>query len=175
MTKVRVWDIPGYPGYAISETGDIFKLPYKCKRGRDNPLRQLKINMSMEYPSVEIWQGDVRRTKSVHRLLAETFIPNPDEHPQINHINGDKFDYRLDNLEWVSASDNVIHSYRTGLASNKGEKHPAAKFKDSDIPVILEMRRSGKTLKEIAEIYNVCRSTIGKITSGVHYAQSAGI
>lgn len=55
----------------------------------------------------------------VHRLVGKTFISNPKDLPQINHINGNKLDNRIENLEWVSLQDNVTHAISTGLSPNK--------------------------------------------------------
>src|SRR5690606_3324254 len=100
-----------------------------------------------------------------------TFIPNPNNLPQVNHIDGNKHNNSLDNLEWVSVRDNILHSYRTGLASNKGERHPAAKFSNEQVRQIREERKLGETLKSISERYGVSLSTIGKICTGSHYRE----
>jgi hypothetical protein len=63
----------------------------------------------------------------VHRIVAETYISNPDNKPQVNHIDGDKKNNSVDNLEWVSVSENTKHAYKNGLSGNIGATHCFAK------------------------------------------------
>ncbi len=95
--------------YSVSSEGDI----RNDKTGR---MKQLCVNTSGYY-STELYQGGVPLRKRVHRLVAEAFIPNPDGKPQVNHIDGNKLNNNVANLEWVSNSENMIHAYKTGLAT----------------------------------------------------------
>lgn len=151
------------PDYEVSNLGDVRKI---------SDGRLLKQSYSVDgYLRVKLRLGiNLRITRNVHRLVMLTFNPPSDEGLDVNHIDGVKTNNALDNLEWCTRQQNVIHSYQMGLASNKGERHPRAKFKDSDIPDILELRRRGFTLKEIAQKYGVHLSTIGKITTNKNWS-----
>lgn len=61
---------------------------------------------------VNLHNDSIQKKYSVHRLVAKAFIPNPENKPQINHINGLKHDNRIENLEWCTHSENMIHKYR---------------------------------------------------------------
>lgn len=72
-------------------------------------------NDSRGYPAVTMWDEKGQHTKNVHRLVAETFLPNPDNKRTVNHIDGDKSNNHISNLEWNTMSENISHAYRTGL------------------------------------------------------------
>jgi hypothetical protein len=69
------------------------------------------------YERVNLWKNGQLTHKLVHRMVAEAFIPNPENKPQVNHINGNKADNNVSNLEWVTASENQIHARVSGLNS----------------------------------------------------------
>ncbi len=100
MAKLRLLDL--FSGYTIREDGQVVG-----PRGR--PIKPQFSNVG--YLRVEL----AGRKYSIHRLLAEAFIPNPEGKSQVNHINGDKADNRLENLEWVTQSENMLHAYKAGL------------------------------------------------------------
>lgn len=102
------------------------------------------------------------KLKSVHRLMAESFIPNATNKPQVNHINGIKTDNRIENLEWVTVSENAIHSIKTGLQTHfhlTGENNPCSKLKKEDVIKIKKLLKS-KTCYRISKEMNIKYNTV---------------
>ena len=107
----REW--PQDPRIMVSNMGNV--VSYK-RGGAGYPL---KVSYgSSGYQQVSA--GYHGRPQLVHRMVAETWIPNPNHHEQVNHINGNKDDNRIENLEWVTPSENMCHAFRTGLKKPSG-------------------------------------------------------
>ena len=94
-------EIKGFPDYFVTEDGRVFS----TKKGE---LRELKL-CGTGYKHVTLINGQ-RKYPSVHRLVAEAYIPNPDNLPEVNHIDENKLNNNVDNLEWVTRSQNNRHS-----------------------------------------------------------------
>jgi predicted XRE-type DNA-binding protein len=102
----------------------------------------------------------------VHRLLAKSFIPNPENKPNINHKDGDPSNLTLENLEWCTQQENVEHSFKTGLQVNpKGEEAGNAKLTEEDVVRIKRLLETNLYQWQIAEEFNVHKSTISLIKS----------
>ena len=110
-TEEECKEIKGYRGkYLITSNGKVYN---------NYTGKQMKFRLIQGYPHVglRIFDGEksVQKLFKVHRLVAEYFIPNPNKHEVVNHIDGDKTNANADNLEWVTQQENIIHAIRTGL------------------------------------------------------------
>jgi hypothetical protein len=121
MANNNMWkDIEGYEGlYQISKNGEVKSLERIIFRGKGQQLakeRILKPSISgtKKYPKVILSKNSKTKTKTLHRLLALHFIDNPYNKPCINHIDCNILNYNLNNLEWVTHSENILHSENLG-------------------------------------------------------------
>lgn len=125
-------DVKGWESiYEISDSGEVRSKDRICidskgrKRFREGKtlIPGIAKNGYYRYTFADGRKRTVQ--KYLHRLLAEHFIPNPLNLPQVNHKDGNKLNCSLDNLEWVTVKDNVIHAYKNGLINSlRGKNHP---------------------------------------------------
>lgn len=108
------------PDYEVSENGKfrnkVTKKEVRTRVGKRNGYAQINLQ-------VETKGKRGRKTFRAHRLVAKAFIPNPDNLPQVDHINGIKTDNCVKNLEWVTGLENTRRAYRNGLAKLSSGKH----------------------------------------------------
>ena len=163
---MEIWkDITGYEGiYQISNHGRVRRI---WKKSRTNPEGKLKIlKMSITgygYYSLYLFKNGKRKQYTIHKLVAVEFIENPLNKPQVNHIDGNKINNHVDNLEWCTCSENIKHAYKTGLKKAKtGADHYNSKLTQKQIDQIRKLKGL-KTHKEIAKMFNVSNSHITRI------------
>ena len=144
--------IQGFPNYRVREDG-VIESCYKFKTNIPTDVwREVKpvYDKSCGYLIVTLCHEGVRKNKRVHRLIAESFIPNPQNKAHVNHIDGNKLNNTITNLEWNTPKENTNHSIKSGL-------HDPSRLRNS--AVIQICKDSGKTIAEFFSIHEAERST----------------
>lgn len=154
--------------YEVSNLGRVRSLGYKTPL-----IFKPRFYLRSEYLLVRLTVDGKRKYFSIHRLVAEAFIPNPDNKPCVNHINGIKTDNRVKNLEWVTRSENQYHALKNGLAPS-GEKHPNAKFTKEQI-IFIRDNPANLTGRELAKKFNVTPTVISGIQLGKCWKNAGGL
>lgn len=171
----EIWkDVLGFEGYyQVSNLGRVKSLSRFVNRLRGKKFinEKIKINKSShaKYMLVQLIKDGKNHQKLLHRLLAEAFIPNPNNYPCVNHINAQKKDNRLENLEWCTYSQNNRHAYDLNLKKGRNRKP------------VLQFDKSGNLLNRFVSTYEAYKQTAIRHISEVanektasKYYQSAG-
>ena len=139
----EVWkEIQGHREvYQISNLGNVRTKARQCKDHISEPHEKKKFINSNGYYRVGLNLDGKNKMHLLHRLVAQLFIPNPENKPYVNHIDGNKLNCRADNLEWCTRSENEIHAWRIGLKTVSpnhpaGEKHGMHKLSADDVAYI---------------------------------------
>lgn len=169
----EIWKpVVGYENrYQVSNLGNIKSLNY---RGTSVPGLLKPVKLKLGYLQISTWADGKQYNATIHRLVAEAFIPNPENKPCINHIDGNKLNNRVENLEWCTDSENKVHSYR----EIKSDKVRYKKHKGNLLNVY-QYSSDGEFLKEYSSIKmasestGVCRAGIYNCITG-NYKSSGG-
>lgn len=160
---MEVWkDIESHKSlYEVSSFGNISSLNYNKTKKRKNRPVQIHTN---EYSLIRLSKKGITTNHFVHRLVAQAFIPNPENKPQVNHKNGIRNDNRLDNLEWVTAKENTSHGMKRGTIGPLGELHQNSKVTEKEVLEIRSKYIYGEYgYMRLGKEYGVSHSTIKDI------------
>ena len=176
----EIWkDVKGFEGiYCVSNLGNVKSYSRMTVGGVRNRfvcgrLMKTKVNRG-GYVVVHLRNIDKNVYPLVHRLVAEAFIPNYDNKPTVNHINGIKTDNAVVNLEWSTHSEQMIHAIGTGLYvqpdiskyTRFGENAHNCKVNDTEVEEIKSLRKTGLTYEKIGKIYGIGISQVFRICKG---------
>lgn len=158
----EIWKtIDGFNNYLISNQGKVINL-------KSNNIKKCSKD-KIGYIHIILFNRNKRKVFYIHRLVAQAFIPNPDNKPQVNHIDGNKLNNNLINLEWCTHSENMKHAFKSGLHSFKGERNNLSKLSEKQVLAIHGLYLSGMTLITLSKIYNVSMGCIKGIVYGYNW------
>jgi hypothetical protein len=172
----EIWrDVEGYKGYyQVSNLGNVRSLErtittkrgyeFKCK------AKTLQPTKARGYQTLRLRKNQKYKSFLVHRLVAIAFLPNPEGKKEVNHIDGNKENNRLDNLEWATHQENLIHAYANGLTKGpnvngkmNGEGNGQAKLTEERVKFIREnatLNGGDFPASKLAKMFNVAPRTV---------------
>lgn len=180
MTEKQEWrDVAGWEGlYQVSNDGRLRAcerpIPYpdgsvKTRRGKEIVVTTCIRKRGYTYPHVTLRCQGRMQTLRLHRLVAMAFIPNPLNLPMVNHMDGNKRNNSVANLEWTTCSLNHRHSWATGLRSRaylSGERNQHAKLTYERVTAARLAYRDGATTRGLARANNVSQATMQSALAG---------
>jgi hypothetical protein len=156
MINEEIFPIKNAEGYFVSKSGNVYSNKKHKKSKKILKLKPMKNKHGYLVIDLRpVGQG----MKQIHRIVAETFIPKTNE--TVNHIDGDKLNNNVSNLEWLSFYENQLHHFRV-LKKHNGDDHWKTKLFSKDIEPIKNMLANGMTQKEVSKIYGVDPSLISR-------------
>ncbi len=168
-------DIEGNDDYQVSSFGRVRSLDRLIIYANGKRIHRKGVVLAFGKHTggyVQVSLGASCQNNYVHRLVCTAFIDNPENKGDVNHKNGIKDDNRVENLEWMTRSENIIHGYKTGLIDpmakgKKGDKNSNAKLTESEV---LFIRAASESKKSLSKMYDVSVSTIGRVLDRISWA-----
>lgn len=149
--------ISEFPKYEVSNLGNVRN--FKTKH-----ILKPRLNKQNGYLVINLMKDGKKHTKTLHRLVAITFLENLNNLPEVNHIDGNKRNNKMNNLEWCTRSYNKKHCYKMNLRkSPKSRKHS-----DSQIKEIRRLYKRGVKFNHLRKIYNIGSNTLSMYLSGLY-------
>lgn len=156
---VKALRIKDFPDYYATDNGDIYSRNLYHKTNPQCRIKKITLcRLPNGYMYVNLYKGTKQYKRYVHRLIAETFISNPENKPEVNHKNGNKTDNCIKNLEWVSKSENGLHKYRVlGCKTSKPIQGKLGKDCPNSKPIL--QIKDGKIIGNFYGAAEACRYT----------------
>jgi len=162
MRACEFRDIPGFDGYMASSDGHIWSCLHA--RGKRDSYRKLKPSANAKgYLGLSLSSGGSPISLRVHRLVAITFLPNPEGHPCVRHKDGNPANNAVANLAWSTYSENEQDKKAHGTWWSR---RFGSKLKEEDRRLVRKMRSDGASHKRIAAAFGVSQSTISRLLAG---------
>lgn len=152
-----------FPDYYVSYCGKII-------RGKTKKHMKQVLHGNPPYLSIRTCTENIAKNTKVHRMIALVYVPNDDpvNKIQVNHIDGDKFNNSVSNLEWVTESQNQRHAIETGL-KGKGSELYNAQLEEDQVHQICKFLIDGHLCKDLADRFGCSKDIIRKIKAGDTY------
>ena len=161
MTESEIWkDVAEYEGfYKVSDKGNIYSVERRNSRGYGRGGRILKPKYDGKgYPQVNLHKNGKSKTTTVHRLVAEAFIPNPESLPQVNHIDEVKDNNNVENLEWCDSKYNINYGTRSERYSQaRSKKVRAVNAETGDVLTFNSTMEAGRNGYSASAVSKACR------------------
>ena len=183
ISSDEIWkSVKGYEGlYEVSNKGRIRSLDQVQHRSNGFVMCEFLVKGRIlkpfktgnknkgQYLTVNLHKQNTDCQKKVHRLVAEAFIPNPNNYPQVDHVDGNKLNNDVNNLDWVTNEENMKRSWNIGLRTYYGENNHKAKLTKEQVTEIRNTYIKGDSVygaKPLAKKYGVSSTNIRQIVKG---------
>lgn len=150
--------VDGFEDYAVNPYGDVISSKHAFVKLLS------KACSATGYYTISLCNGKTN-TKNVHILVTDAFLQKVENKQQVNHIDGNRENNRLDNLEYCTAKENIQHEFRTGLCSKRGL------LTEDELNKIVEMLNAGSTYCDIAYKFNISPELVRKIAKGKRHRE----
>jgi hypothetical protein len=161
---VEEWrEVIDNPNYQVSNTG-------RVRRNGHNKDKAVRV-ANDGYLKTDLYMDGKRKTKRINRIVAQAFIPNPENKPEVNHKDGNKLNNNVSNLEWNTKPENVKHAWENGLAKPShgmlGKKNPNGGRKGIPFRIV----ETGEVFNTLAECANIIGGSDTRISDCLHSKQ----
>lgn len=155
-------DVLGYEGvYQVSTLGRVRRVGGSARARATRVLKDCDNGNGYRY--IKLCSNGVPRNHYVHILMAQAFLPNPENKPQVNHIDGVKSANRIDNLEWATLSENMLHAADMGLTKVKGEENSMSRYTCVEILEIRRLFAEGHNQRAIGRRFGMSFANVNRV------------